>query len=95
MRTNKFLLLIILSIFCLSLTPAAYRSVRFVYDGDTILLDGGDNVRYIGIDTPEIDHKGKKSEFMAQAARDFNIKLVKDARVKIEYGQERKDLNNH
>jgi endonuclease YncB( thermonuclease family) len=48
-------------------------------------------VRYIGIDTPEIDHKGRKNEFMAQAARDFNIKLVKGARVKIEYDQERKD----
>ena len=91
MRVKKFFLLIILSIFCLSLTPVAYRSVRYVYDGDTILLDGGDSVRYIGIDTPEIDHKGRKSEFMAQAARDFNIKLVKGARVKIEYDQERKD----
>jgi micrococcal nuclease len=91
MRAKKFILLIILSTFCLSLTSTAYRSVRFVYDGDTILLDGGDSVRYIGIDTPEIDHKGRKSEFMAQAARDFNIELVKGARVKIEYDQERKD----
>ena len=61
MRAKKFFLLIILSTFCLSLTSTAYRSVRFVYDGDTILLDGGDSVRYIGIDTPEIDHKGRKS----------------------------------
>ena len=91
MRVKKSFLLIVLSIFCLSLTPAAYRSVRYVYDGDTILLDGGNSVRYIGIDTPVIDHKGGKSEFMAQAARDFNKKLVKGARVKIEYDQERKD----
>jgi micrococcal nuclease len=91
MRAKRFFLLIILSTFCLSLTSAACRSVRFVYDGDTILLDGGDSVRYIGIDTPEIDHEGRKSEFMAQAARDFNIKLVKGARVTMEYDQERKD----
>jgi endonuclease YncB( thermonuclease family) len=91
MSVKKFFLLIILSTFCLSLTPAAYRSVHYVYDGDTILLDGGDSVRYIGIDTPEIDHKGGKNEFMAQAARNLNIKLVKSARVKIEYDQERKD----
>ena len=91
MRAKKFFLLIILSIFCLSLTPAAYRSVCYVYDGDTILLDGGDSVRYIGIDTPEIDHKGGKNEFMAQAARAFNKKLVKGSRVQIEYDQERKD----
>lgn len=91
MITKKFFLLIILSTFCLSLTSAAYRSVRFVYDGDTILIDGGDSVRYIGIDAPEIDRKGGKSGFMAQTARDFNIKLVKGTRVKIEYDKERKD----
>jgi len=90
-RASKFFLLIILSAVCLSLTADIYRSVCFVYDGDTILLGGGDSVRYIGIDTPEIDHKGRKSEFMAQVAREFNIKLVKGARVKIEYDRERKD----
>lgn len=90
-RDSKFFLLIILSAVCLSLTSDIYRSVRFVYDGDTILLGGGDSVRYIGIDAPEIDRKGGKSGFMAQAAMDFNIKLVKGARVKIEYDRERKD----
>lgn len=90
-RDSKFFLLIILSAVCLSLTSDIYRSVRFVYDGDTILLGGGDSLRYIGIDAPEIDRKGGKSGFMAQAAMDFNIKLVKGARVKIEYDRERKD----
>lgn len=90
-RASKLLLLIVLSVFCLSLTTTVHRSVIFVYDGDTILLDGGDIVRYIGIDTPEIDHKKRKHEFMAQAARDFNTKMVKGARVKIEVDRERKD----
>jgi len=90
-RASKLFLLIILSVSCLSLTTTVHRSVIFVYDGDTILLDGGDIVRYIGIDTPEIDHKKRKHEFMAQAARDFNIKMVKGARVKIEVDRERKD----
>ena len=90
-RASKLFLLITLSVFCLSLTTTVHRSVIFVYDGDTILLDGGDCVRYIGIDTPEIDHKNRKHEFMAQAARDFNIKLVKGARVRIEVDHEKKD----
>jgi micrococcal nuclease len=90
-RASKLLLLIVLSVFCLSLTTTVHRSVIFVYDGDTILLDGGDIVRYIGIDTPEIDHKKRKHEFMAQAARDFNTKMVKGGRVKIEVDRERKD----
>jgi micrococcal nuclease len=91
MKTRKCFFLILLSTFCLSLTSTTYRSVRFVYDGDTILLSGGDSVRYIGIDTPEIDHKGGKSDFMARTARDYNAKLVKGARVRIEYDKERKD----
>ena len=90
-RVSKLFLPIILSGFCLSLTTTISRLVVFVYDGDTILLDGGDTVRYIGIDTPEIDHKNGNHEFMAQAAKDFNIKLVKGARVKIEGDHERKD----
>ena len=90
-RASKLFLLIILSVLCLSLTTTVHRSVIFVYDGDTILLGGGDSVRYIGIDTPEIDHKNRKLEFMARAARDFNIKLVKGAQVRIEYDREKID----
>ncbi|UCF83081.1 MAG: thermonuclease family protein [Desulfobacteraceae bacterium] len=91
MKLNELVLLITLACLCLSMAPSEYRSVDFVYDGDTILLDGGDKVRYLGIDAPEIDHKGGKSEFMARAARNFNVKLVKDSRVKLEYDQEKRD----
>ena len=91
MRLKNLFFLIIFSCFCLCLTPAAYRLVCYVYDGDTILLDGGEKVRYLGIDTPEIDHKDGKNEFMAQAARDFNTQLVKGARVRMEYDQEKRD----
>jgi micrococcal nuclease len=91
MKLKKLFLLIILASLCLSMAPADYRSVNFIYDGDTILLNGGDKVRYLGIDAPEIDHNGGKSEFMAHAARNFNNKLVKGARVKLEYDQEKRD----
>ena len=35
-----------------------YNFVKKVIDGDTIELSSGDKVRYIGIDTPEIDDGG-------------------------------------
>lgn len=67
------------------------HKVRSVYDGDTILLDSGEKVRYLGIDTPEIDHSGGKSQFMAHAARDLNVKLVSKSRVRVEYDRKRWD----
>lgn len=69
----------------------AYQQVTFVYDGDTILLDSGERVRYLGIDAPEINHGKEENEFMALAARDFNLKLVRNAPVRLEFDLERKD----
>jgi micrococcal nuclease len=48
-------------------------------------------VDYLGINSPEIGHKGGKSEFMAHAARNFNIELVKGAWVSLEFDKEKKD----
>jgi len=77
----------------LTISPASSNGVKvkFVYDGDTILLENGKKVRLLGIDAPEIDHEAGKSEFMAIPAREFNIRLLKNARVSLEYDRERKD----
>ena len=87
----KRTLLVPLALVCLSFSPEAFHKVRFVYDGDTILVDGKGKVRYLGINAPEIDHKGGKDEFMAQAARSFNTKLVNGARVRLEHDKAEKD----
>jgi len=94
MRFKKVIFLIILIFLqglSLSLTSFAFHRVVFVYDGDPVLLKNGAKVRYLGINTPEIDHEGNKSEFMAHKAKDFNQKLVKGALVRLEYDLERKD----
>ena len=91
MRPLKIILIIILATVCLSLTAAGYHRVKFVYDGDTILLDNKKKVRYLGINSPEINHKGGKSEFMAHAARNLNLVLVAGARVSLEFDKEKKD----
>jgi len=72
-------------------TPSAYYKVKYVYDGDTVLLDSAEKLRYLGINAPEIDHKGEKSEFLAFAARDLNLDLVNGARVRLEYGETKRD----
>ncbi len=50
--------------------------VSHVYDGDTLKLADGRNVRLIGIDTPEMGRDGKRDEPGAAAARQGMNKIV-------------------
>jgi len=90
-KITFFIILILLQGLSLSLTSFAFHRVVFVYDGDTVLLKNGAKVRYLGINTPEIDYGGGKSEFMAHSAKNFNQNLVKSALVRLEYDLEKED----
>lgn len=70
---------------------AGWVRVDWVADGDTIVLQDGRHVRYIGIDTPEIDHQSRHSEPMADAARTINHRMVDGWPLRLEYGQESTD----
>ncbi len=50
--------------------------VDYVIDGDTVILAGGEHLRLIGIDTPEIDHDGNADEAGARPARRFLTTLI-------------------
>lgn len=91
MKHKTVIFFIFSATFFLLLTHAVSYEVRFVYDGDTILLDNEDRVRYLGIDAPEIDHKFHKDDFMAHDARDFNSKLVNGATLRLEYDKQKRD----
>jgi micrococcal nuclease len=54
------------------------RRVEKVIDGDTIEIDGGERVRYIGVDTPEL------GEPLYEEARGFQEKVVLGRYVRIE-----------
>ena len=56
-----------------------------VLDGDTVELEGGEKVRYIGADTPE-----KGQDGFAEAT-DFNISMVKGKEVHLEYDEQCRD----
>lgn len=55
-----------------------------VVDGDTIEIDGGIKVRYIGIDTPETVHPQKGLECFGKEAASENRKLVAGKMVRLE-----------
>lgn len=60
--------------------------VERVYDGDTILLQDGRRVRYLGINAPEY-----LEPFYLKAKR-FNESLVLGQEIRLEFDQERGDL---
>ena len=68
----------------LSLLPLACRQpydtvmVVKVIDGDTIVVEGGYHVRYIGIDSPETD------EFYYSEAKQMNADLIAGKKVRLE-----------
>lgn len=66
-----------------------------VVDGDTIVIEGGQKVRYIGIDTPEIlyDKNGHKTgeECFAREATEENKKLVEGKIIKLQKDTSEKD----
>jgi micrococcal nuclease len=65
--------------------------VERVVDGDTIVLAGGERIRYIGVDTPESVKPGTPVQCYAKAASHFNARLVEGRRVRLRYDAERQD----
>ncbi len=59
--------------------------VKEVIDGDTVILETGEHLRYTGIDCPE------KDQPFYQEAKEFNQKLVEGKEIKIEFDVQRKD----
>ena len=62
-----------------------------VIDGDTIVLNNGEKVRLIGVDTPETKHPQKPVEYYGKEATAFTKKMVSGKVVKLEYNQQRRD----
>jgi micrococcal nuclease len=52
-------------------SPAGFEYVQRVVDGDTLMLDTGERVRLIGVDTPEIKHPNKPVEYFSKEASAF------------------------
>ncbi|NOG61483.1 MAG: thermonuclease family protein [Proteobacteria bacterium] len=67
--------------------------VKYVIDGDTIVLSDNRHIRLIGINTPELSHNDKKtSEEGAEKARSTLIELLEEqAQIHLVYGEERFD----
>ncbi len=81
-------LLLLIVFFCLSfsvIVSAEWAKVKYVVDGDTIILESNQRVRLLGVDTPEIKSKyNSKAEYYGQEAKQFMRQLVQGKKVWLE-----------
>ncbi len=69
--------------------------VKYVIDGDTVELQNGDKVRFLGVNTPELGHGKFRDEPLANQARQFvkrkiqgrDVRLVGERPQKDKYGR--------
>jgi micrococcal nuclease len=74
---------------------SAWAYVSRVVDGDTVevRLDGAEeDVRYIGVDTPETVKPDTPVQCFGPQASSFNHRLVEGRRVRLVFGVERRDV---
>jgi micrococcal nuclease len=74
---------------------SAWAYVVRAVDGDTIevQIDGRrEDVRYIGVDTPETVKPGTPVQCFGPRAHRFNSRLVTHERVRLVFGVERRDV---
>ena len=66
--------------------------VAKVFDGDTLMLEDGRRLRLIGVNTPELAHRGRNAEPLSgEASRRLRALAAPGSRIRLRYGQQRRD----
>lgn len=65
--------------------------VQRVVDGDTLLMEGGDRVRLLGVDTPETVRENFPVEPWGPEASSFTKQMVEGRAVVLKFAKERRD----
>lgn len=73
------------------LSSGGLVKVVAVLDGDTIVISGGEKVRYAGLNTPETHHPDKLPEYCGREAFEANRRLVAGKAVRLEYDERQRD----
>lgn len=69
----------------------SYYTVKKVYDGDTVLLTDGRKVRFLSVNTPEVEGRNKLEEAGGETAKRWLTEKLTGKKVRLEFDQERKD----
>ncbi len=94
---KRYIALVLLAalIFPFSAALAKDYVVRKIIDGNTVQLESGEIVRYIGVATPELNRKEGGAEFYARQAVGYNKRLVFMKKVRLEFDTKKKDEKGH
>src|SRR5438552_3085981 len=68
--------------------PQQLTTVERVVDGDTLIIAGGQRVRLLGINTPELARDGRPAEPWALEARDFLNHAVSGREISLGFDRE-------
>ena len=74
-----------------SLEQIYYSDLRYVHDGDSIRLQGGDRVRMRYINSLELARYSRPEQPLAQAARDYVVRHLNGLRVHLQFGLQQQD----
>lgn len=93
---RSLLLLYLTLIGCSSSYDYSHIKVEEVIDGDTVRLENGQLLRYIGVDTPEVRIRENntwsyKPQPFALEAKEFNKKLLEGKYVRVEFDVDKYD----
>ena len=61
-----------------------FYTVKTVYDGDTVLLEDGRKIRFLGINAPEVQHRDKMADAGGEDAKAWLINKLQGAKVRLE-----------
>ncbi len=69
----------------------SYYQVKKIYDGDTILLKNGKKIRFLGVNTPEVEGRNKSAQAGGEEAKQWLVAKLKNKKVRLEMDVEKKD----
>ena len=90
-RCSFFLIFIFIIAIAKDVSAESWYTVKWVNDGDTIVLTNGKRVRYIGINAPEIDHDNHRAQPFGYESRSYNKDVVLKRKIRLEFDRERQD----
>lgn len=68
-----------------------FYQLKKVYDGDTVLLTNGKKVRFLGVNTPEVEGRNKVEQAGGEAAKQWLLSALKNKKIRLEKDVEKRD----